>query len=211
MTFSSLTAKDRVGLMSARLRDRTLSNGRPEAFGRSLVATSGMHPVERLLDLELNGFLPDLNLNYTDKMAMRTGVEVRVPLVDTRVVEFAAKLPISDRIDLRTTKKILRASQRNRLPNSVLNRPKQGFGVPVRSWLSGPARPVLEELTAPSVLNGRGLFDSAAVARLKDGFLGGRVDAATNLLSIMGIELWCRALDAAPTAGGREVLQPGLG
>ena len=52
---------------------------------------------------------------------------------------------------------------------------------------------------------------SAAVARLKDGFLGGRVDAATNLLSIMGIELWCRALDAAPTAGGREVLQPGLG
>ena len=211
MTFSSLTAKDRVGLMSPDLRGRLSSDGRPGAFARSLAATSGMHPVERLLDLELNGFLPDLNLNYTDKMAMRAGVEVRVPLIDTRMVDFAAHLPIGDRIDPWTTKKILRDSQRFRLPKSVLDRPKQGFGVPVRAWLSGPARPVLEELTAPSVIDQRGLFDATAVTRIKDGFISGRIDAATNLLSIMGIELWCRALDAAPTAGGREVLQPSAG
>lgn len=211
MTFSSLTARDRVGLMSPGLRGRPSSDGRPEAFARSLASTSGMHPVERLLDLELNGFLPDLNLNYTDKMAMRAGVEIRVPLIDTRMVDFAAQLPIGDRIDPWTTKKILRDSQRFRLPKSVLHRSKQGFGVPVRSWLSGPARPMLEELTAPSVIDQRGLFDATAVTRIKEGFIDGRIDAATNLLSIIGIELWCRALDAAPTAGDREVLQPGVG
>ena len=211
MTFSSLTAKDRAGLMSLDLRDRISSDGRPAAFVRSLAATSGMHPVKRLLDLDLNGFLPDLNLNYTDKMAMRAGVEVRVPLVDTRVVEFAANLPIGDHINPWTTKKILRESQRFRLPKSVLDRPKQGFGVPVRAWLSGPARPVLEELTSPSIINERGLFDATAVTRIKNGFIDGRMDAATNLLSIIGIELWCRALDAAPTADGREVLQPSAG
>lgn len=199
MSFSSLTARDRVGLMSADLRALVSSDGRPDAFTRSLTATSGMHPVERLLDLELNGFLPDLNLNYTDKMAMRAGVEVRVPLVDTRLVAYAMDLPIGDRINPWTTKKILRESQRFRLPESVLKRPKQGFGVPVRAWLSGPARPLLEELTAPPVIDARGLFDAAQVTRVKDGFLAGRIDAATNLLSIVGIELWCRALDAAPT------------
>ena len=210
MTFSSLTAKDRVSLISRDLRDRISSGGRPAAFARSLAATSGMHPVERMLDLELNGFLPDLNLNYTDKMAMRAGVEVRVPLVDTRMVEFAAHLPIGDRIDPWTTKKILRESQRFRLPKSILERPKQGFGVPIRAWLSGPARPVLEELTLPSVINGRGLFDATAVTRIKNGFIDGRMDTATNLLSIIGIELWCRKLDAAATADGQEVLHPSL-
>ena len=211
MSFSALTARDRVGLMSDDLRREIPSDGRPEPFLRSLAATSGLHPVERFIDLELNGFLPDLNLNYTDKMAMQEGVEVRVPLVDTRLVDFAAGLPIGDRIDPWTTKKILRDSQRLRLPASVLDRPKQGFGVPIRSWLAGPARDLLEELTAPSVIGARGLFDSTRVSRVKDGFLGGRIDAATNLFSIIGIELWCRALDAAPTAGDQEVLQPGAG
>ncbi len=211
MSFSALTATDRIGLIARDLRDLLPANGRPQAFERSLAATSGMHPVERLLDLDLNGFLPDLNLNYTDKMAMRAGVEVRVPLVDTRVVAYAMGLPVADRIDPWTTKKILRASQRLRLPESVLERPKQGFGVPVRGWLSGPARPLLEELCAPSVIGARGLFDAAAVRRVKGGFLDGRIDAATNLLSIIGIELWCRALDAAPTADGREALRPRAG
>ena len=96
------------------------------------------------------------------------------------------------------------------LPKSILERSKQGFGGPVRAWLSGPARPVLEELTLPSVINGRGLFDATAVARIKNGFIDGRMDTATNLLSIIGIELWCRKLDAAATADGQEVLHPSL-
>ena len=166
--------------MSDDLRRDIPSDGRPEPFLRSLAATSGLHPVERFIDLELNGFLPDLNLNYTDKMAMQEGVEVRVPLVDTRLVDYAAGLPIGDRIDPWTTKKILRDSQRLRLPASVLDRSKQGFGVPIRSWLAGPARDLLEELTAPSVIGARGLFDSARVSRVKDGFQGGPTRRPTS-------------------------------
>ena len=152
------------------------------------------------IDLELGGFLPDHNLNYTDKMAMRAGVEVRVPLVATQMVDFAANLTLSERIDLRRTKKILRDSQARRLPPAVLARPKQGFGVPLRAWLHGPARPLLDELTAADVVERRGLFDAAAVARLREAFHGQRIDAALTLFPLMAIELWCRALDAAPTA-----------
>jgi asparagine synthase (glutamine-hydrolysing) len=200
MSFSAVTGTGRRALIADGPRNLIPADGIPTPIWASLEATRGMHPVDRLLDLELNGFLPDLNLNYTDKMAMLEGVEVRVPLIDRRMVDFAATVPLADKIDLRQTKKILRASQRSRLPDSVLTRPKQGFGVPIRAWLRGPARPLLEDLTSAATLTSRGLFDAPAVEKLREDFLARRIDAALTLFPIMAIELWCRALDAAPTA-----------
>jgi asparagine synthase (glutamine-hydrolysing) len=200
MSFSAVAGTRRRSLLAPGLRDHMPADGIPAAFAESFKATEGLHPVERLLDLELNGFMPDHNLNYTDKMAMQEGVEVRVPLCDPRLVDFAMKLPLADRIDFRTTKKILRDSQRGRVPDAVLTRAKQGFGVPVRGWLAGPARPLMEELTSRDVIEARGLFDAGAVAQLREDFLATRVDAAMTLFPLMAIELWCRALDAAPYA-----------
>ncbi len=200
MSFSAIAGDDRRALLAPCLRDYMPADGIPAAFADSFRRTAGLHPVERLLDLELNGFMPDHNLNYTDKMAMQEGVEVRVPLCDPRLVAFAMKLPLADRIDFRTTKKILRESQRDRVPDAVLTRSKQGFGVPVRSWLAGPARPLMEELTSAGAIEARGLFDAAAVAQLREDFLATRIDAAMTLFSLMAIEMWCRALDAAPYA-----------
>ena len=131
MSFSAVSSEDRRSLLAPALRAAAPADGVPDALRRSLSATTGLDPVSRFLDLELNGFLPDHNLNYTDKMAMQAGVEVRVPLVDVRLVDAAMKLAVGDKIDLRQTKKILRQSQRARLPKSVLTRSKQGFGVPV--------------------------------------------------------------------------------
>ena len=116
------------------------------------------------------------------------------------MVKFATKIPLSDMIDLKQTKKILRQSQKERLPKSILARSKQGFGVPIRAWLKGPARPMLEDLTSSSIIDKRGLFDSSSVSRLKDKFMVGKVDAAMTLFPLMALELWCRALDSAPTA-----------
>ena len=199
MSFSAVMGPGRRALMASDVRGQIPADGIPAPIWASLEATRGMHPVERLLDLELNGFLPDLNLNYTDKSAMLEGVEIRVPLIDRRMVDFAASVPLGAKIDLRQTKKILRESQRTRLPQSVLTRPKQGFGVPIRSWLRGPARPLMEELTSKATLSSRGLFDPQAVGRLREDFIARRIDAALTLFPIMAIELWCRALDAAPT------------
>jgi len=199
MSYSAVGTDRRRALLAPGLRDAMPADGIAEGLRRSLDATRGRHPVERFLDLELNGFMPDHNLNYTDKMAMRAGVEVRVPLVDHRLVASAMQLPLSSKISLRQTKRILRASQRDRLPADILTRPKQGFGVPVRSWLQGPARDLMEELTSPATLNARGLFDAGAVAALKADFRASRVDAAFSLFPMMAMELWCRALDSAET------------
>ena len=201
MSYSEVGTDRRRALLAPALRDAMPTDGIADGLRVSLDRTRGHHPVERFLDIELNGFMPDHNLNYTDKMAMEAGVEVRVPLIDHRLVSFAMQLPLSAKISLRETKRILRASQHERLPAETLTRPKQGFGVPVRSWLQGPARDMMEELTSPSAVSARGLFDPDAVADLKDDFYAQRVDAAFTLFPMMAMELWCRALDNAETAG----------
>ncbi|MEC8462343.1 MAG: asparagine synthase C-terminal domain-containing protein, partial [Pseudomonadota bacterium] len=199
MSYSTINAERRRILLAPGVAEAMPADGIAEGIRNSLDATRGRHPVERFLDLELNGFLPDHNLNYTDKMAMQAGVEVRVPLVDHRLVEFAMQIPLSAKISLRETKKILRASQRVRLPTDVLTRPKQGFGVPVRHWLQGEARDLLEDLTSPVTIASRGLFNPDAVTALKSDFQASRVDAAFTLFPIMAIELWCRSLESAET------------
>jgi asparagine synthase (glutamine-hydrolysing) len=198
MSYSAVDAAARRNLLAPGLRDAMPVDGIARPLRASIEATAGRHPVERMLDLELNAFLPDHNLNYTDKMAMRAGVEVRVPLVDRRLVAYAMQLPIASKISLRETKRILRASQADRLPAEILSRPKQGFGTPVRAWLQGEARAFMADLTAADVVRSRGLFDADAVARLREDFLARKIDAAFTLFPIMAMELWSRALDTAP-------------
>jgi asparagine synthase (glutamine-hydrolysing) len=201
MSFSGIDCATRASLLAPTIKNTLPASGLPGAFAESLAATRGLDAVDRLLHLEQNGFLPDHNLNYTDKMAMQAGVEVRVPLCAPQMVAFAAGLPQAQKIGLRETKRILRASQKGRVPDVVLTRPKQGFGVPMRGWLQGPARPVMEDLTAHDVVAARGLFDADAVDRLRGDFLSGRVDAAMTLFAMMAIELWCRARAGAAPLG----------
>src|SRR5690606_8320906 len=85
MSFSVVEGAGRRALLSPDMRAALGSALIPLPFAESLAATRGLHPVERLLDLDAGGFLPDHNLAYTDRMAMREGVEVRVPLCDPRL------------------------------------------------------------------------------------------------------------------------------
>jgi asparagine synthase (glutamine-hydrolysing) len=195
MSFSALLGHGRLALLAADIRPEVEPDGLPEGLVALAEETKGQHPVSRQLHFDINAFVPDHNLNYVDKMSMLSGIEVRVPILDRRLVDYAACLPLSAKIDLSQTKKILRKSQSTRLPESVLSRPKQGFGLPLRSWLANDARDMLEELTTPEVLSSRGLFDEKSVSALKQDFYRRKIDAAQSLFAIMAIELWCRALD----------------
>jgi len=196
MAFCSLGADERPGLLSADLR-RLGAVAVPPAFGPLLAASRTWHPVHRQLLFELATFLPHHNLNYADKMSMKAGVELRVPLLDPRLQDFAAQLPIECLISLSETKRVLRHSQATRLPQEILKRPKQGFGIGVRGWLAGGGRPLLEDLTSERVVAARGLFEPAAVAGLRRQLLDQGRDVALPLMQMMAIELWCRKLAEA--------------
>jgi asparagine synthase (glutamine-hydrolysing) len=148
--------------------------------------------LNRLMQLDTEFFLPDHNLNYTDKMAMAHGVEVRVPLLDLEVVHAAARIAPGHKVRGTLTKAVFKRAMEPWLPSDVIYRPKTGFGAPVRAWLRGPWRPLVDDVLSPSALRARGLFEPAAVARLTELDRAGRVDGAYLLLALVVLELWCR-------------------
>jgi asparagine synthase (glutamine-hydrolysing) len=148
--------------------------------------------LEQMLCLERRHFLADHNLEYTDRMSMAAGVEVRVPFLDPQLVRFAAGVP--PRYKQRGTegKWLLKRALEGRLPRRILRRAKTGFGVPLRTWLRGPLASTVEETLSPRAVEARGLLDPAAVRRLRADDEAGRLDASYPLFSLVCLELWCR-------------------
>jgi len=148
--------------------------------------------LQRMLLLEQKHFLADHNLNYTDKMSMAAGVEVRVPFLDSDVVRLAARIPDHYRQNGSTGKWILKKAMEGVLPDGVIYRPKTGFGAPLRAWLLGPLKGMAHDLLSPESLTRRGLFDPRIVARMMTRNEQGRADYSYSILSLMCVELWCR-------------------
>ena len=152
-----------------------------------------MPRLNKMLYLDAKFFLPDHNLNYTDKMSMAHGVEVRVPLLDYDVVQHAGRLRVEQKQRGPTTKWAFRKAMEGILPRDVIYRPKAGFGVPLRQWMAGALRPLVEDVLSERSLAARGIFAPSAVRRLIDLDQRGAIDAAYPILSMVCIELWCRA------------------
>ena len=166
--------------------------------------------LERLLALEQRFFLPDHNLNYTDKMSMAVGVEVRVPFLDLDLVELAARIPQNLKQRGRTGKWVLKKAMEPYLPADVIYRPKTGFGAPLRHWMRHELRELLGDLLSPASLHRRGLFDPAAVQCLITENDTGRRDASYTLLSLMCVEIWCRTyMDRVEPAQATSSTVPG--
>lgn len=148
--------------------------------------------LNKMLYLEGKHFLADHNLNYTDKMGMAAGVEIRVPLLDLDLVRFAAQLPTNYKQHGKTGKWIFRKTMEPYLPHNVIYRKKTGFGAPVRFWVRGPLKPFISDLLSEKSLSKRGIFNPTKVTALIDNDHKGIVDASYTILSLVCIELWCR-------------------
>ncbi len=170
-----------------------------------------VEPLERMLALEQRFFLGDHNLIYTDKMSMAVGVEVRVPFLDLELIQLAARIPVHFKQRGRTGKWVLKQAMASDLPAEVIHRPKTGFGAPLRRWLKGELRPLLNDVLSPESLKRRGLFDPVAVQELLRAHDSGRLDAAYTLLALVCVELWCRAFVDGASCGLRSESQQAAG
>jgi asparagine synthase (glutamine-hydrolysing) len=157
-------------------------------FGRCEQAA----PLNRLLYVDLKTFLPCLNLDYTDRTSMATTLEVRVPLINHELVELAARMP--PRLKLRGLRRkyILKRAAEGLLPRDVVWRRKAGFGAPIRAWLRGPLRPLVDELLSEEVVRSRGLFRPEEVRRVVEANLSGREDFNLQVLQLLTLEMWQR-------------------
>jgi len=150
-------------------------------------------PINRLLYVDFKTFLPCLNLAYTDKTSMAANLEVRVPFLNKEIVDLAARMPANLKLKGLKRKYILKRAAEKLLPHDAVWRKKAGFGAPVRSWLRGPLRPMVEELLAGNVVKDRGLFQPKEVRRVIDANNSGREDYSLQVFQLLTLELWMRS------------------
>ncbi|MEM7504713.1 MAG: asparagine synthase (glutamine-hydrolyzing) [Pseudomonadota bacterium] len=149
-------------------------------------------PLQQMLFLETSHFLADHNLNYTDRAGMAVGVEVRVPLLDVDLVDFASRIPAGMKQQGRIGKAIFKKAMEPFLPRDVIYRPKSGFGAPLRRWLRVELRDLLHDVLSEDALARRGYFDAQRVQRLVKLDREGAVDGTYTIFALMCFEIWCR-------------------
>ena len=149
-------------------------------------------PLNRMLLLEQRFFLADHNLNYTDKMSMAEGVEVRVPFLDPDLMDFAGSLPPRFKQHGSTGKWIFKKAMEPYLPKDVIYRSKTGFGAPLRSWMQHELKELVDDALSESSIKRRGLFDYQAVRHLIAMDRSGNIDASYPIFQLICIETWCK-------------------
>ena len=125
-------------------------------------------PLNRILEAEFGGIFPDQVLTFVDRLSMAHALEVRSPFLDTGVIELVASLPGRLKICDGETKHLLKKAALRYFPEEMIRRPKEGFLMPITSWVLGHLRPWVRETLSPERLRLHGLFDSARVQRLID-------------------------------------------
>ncbi len=136
--------------------DIVLADNEPTTMLDSAGDLAIRDPVARMMLLDLVTYLPDDILAKVDRAAMAVSLETRIPLLDHRVVEFAARIPLAANLNRDGAKGILRNVLYRYVPRALVDRPKMGFAVPIDSWLRGPLREWADDLLDPARLRREG-------------------------------------------------------
>ena len=148
--------------------------------------------LNQMLYLEQKTFLVDHNFNYTDKMGMAAGVEIRVPFLDNDLVNFSYQIPPGLKLKGKETKYLLKKVAEKYLPHEVIYRSKAGFGAPVRKWITEDLADMLEERLNEKAIQEHGIFSYPSVRKLIDQNKSNEIDASYPIWAILAIDSWYR-------------------
>ena len=146
---------------------------------------------------DLKNYLPLDILTKVDRMSMAHSIEARVPLLDHKLVEFAATIPAEMRLRNGTTKYILKRAMRGILPDAIIDRPKRGFAIPLGRWFRGSLAGFAGDLLLSSESRRRGILNQGYVKKLLGRHSQGR-DLDMHLWTLISFELWCRRFLDSP-------------
>ncbi|MBV9211884.1 MAG: asparagine synthase (glutamine-hydrolyzing), partial [Acidobacteria bacterium] len=149
--------------------------------------------IDPLLYLDSKTYLPGDILTKVDRMSMAVSLEARVPLLDHKLIEFVTRIPASLKLKGFETKHIFKRALRGLVPEEILHRQKQGFGVPVAEWINLQLRERIRETLTERRTRERGLFDARYVSLLLEEHERGRRDHSPALWSLLMLELWHRS------------------
>jgi asparagine synthase (glutamine-hydrolysing) len=185
-----MTAEDKSTLyqpeVSASLDGKSVTSVLEDHFNRK----TKFDPLAQQQYVDIKTYLVDDILTKVDRMSMAVSLEVRVPLLDYRIVELAVNLPPQMKLYRGETKRILKQAMAGRLPHEVLNKPKQGFSIPLKNWLRDPLKPMMMDLLSHKKVQQRGYFNPECVSRWVSEHMDGTMNHSHRLWALMVFELW---------------------
>ncbi len=180
-------------LISHWLEPETIVRGAQEPAPSSNIAPPGSCPVRRMMYADLVGYLPGDILTKVDRASMAVSLEARVPLLDHRLVAFAASLPVNILRRNGESKWPLRQLLARHVPKDLFDRPKMGFGVPLDAWLRGPLKDWAEALLHPDRLAREGFFAARPIRDAWRDHLAGTANLSYRLWDVLMFQSWLEA------------------
>ncbi len=193
MMMGGLAPPEVESLLSRGVREAGATFDPVEDIAETMARAPVADRISRVIYHHCKLYLAGQTLVKMDRGTMGHALEVRTPFLDPALVELVCSMPSSMKLRGWETKHVLKRALRGRLPRPILERRKQGFGVPIAQWLRGPLRPRLEETLAGDRLRAVGLFDAEHVAQLVSEHLDGRRDHRNALWSLLIFEQWREA------------------
>jgi asparagine synthase (glutamine-hydrolysing) len=201
-SISVFTSLGKDALYSAALRSQLGdTESAANCFSTHLARVRSTEPLDALLYLDSKTYLPGDILAKVDRMSMAVSLEARTPLLDHKLIEFVTRIPASLKMKGLETKHIFKQAVRGLVPDEILDRPKQGFGVPIQQWINQELRDYIRDVLTERRARERGYFQPSYVDLLFDEHERERRDHSHQLWALFMFELWHRTfLDAATTA-----------
>ncbi len=161
--------------------------------------------LNRFLNFDLRYYLPDDILYKVDRMSMAHSLEARPPFLDPRIVDFAGRLPENFKLHGSKSKFVLRELMKDKLPASIMRRPKIGFDIPVHDWLRGVLCPLLLDTISEDAVRASGLFHWNGVKKILTDHLERRANLGYHLWGLMILLLWMKEWKIAPPLPAEEL------
>jgi len=188
--FRFFSDSDRARLYGPDLAEAAMAGDPLEHTVQAWDDRRGLEPADRLMSTDVETYLADDLVAKVDVTSMAHSVEVRSPLLDADLMGWAARLPPSLKGRARQPKLLLRHAARAWVDDEILDRPKQGFAVPIADWLRGPLASVCRDVLLDDQARRRGLFVAPQVERMVREHQGGGRDHSERLWAMLMLELW---------------------
>jgi asparagine synthase (glutamine-hydrolysing) len=161
---------------------------------RVLAGIGKRDPLRRLQAVDFEAYLAQDVLIKVDRMSMDHGLEVRSPLLDHRLAELAWSLPVDHLLRGRVQKRVLREATASRLPVGWGDRPKRGFGVPLRAWLAGPLNDWVRAMCSPAALERLPMLHARVVGEWVDSLQSPKSSAAADVWCVAVLSAWAQSM-----------------
>jgi asparagine synthase (glutamine-hydrolysing) len=176
--------------LDALMKNSSVFNVENTSFTEMSQLNPSLEMLNKLYAIDYKTFMADDILVKVDRAAMAVSLEGREPMLDHRIAEFAAQLPVSYKYRNGVRKSILKDIVHKYVPKELMDRPKQGFVIPLNKWLNNDLAYLLDKYLSLDMINKSGLFNHQEIIRIKDRFKAGSSSDADRLWRILILQMW---------------------